>query len=325
LHLSKSERSELGILLKSRKYALRQIAKELKRSVSTISDEIKRNSDKLGRYDSAKANHKSYVRRKYSKFQGMKIVFDKHLWEFIEKHLYDDQSPKAISGRIKRREKNVNYVSKNSIHRYIKSVYGRNIEAYRKSHKRKRRILHKSRAKLTDRTFINKRPKHIEKRLRAGHAESDFIESGKTGKGKLLVVVDRKTRAAFLERIVTVTISDVHKSFLKIKERFPELETITTDNDILLQNHKKLEQLLHIKIYFCDPYSSWQKGTVENTNKYIRRDIPKGSNISTYSKVFIKKLEDKLNRRILECLQYLTPIEALKEVRDKRKKRRRRA
>ena len=315
----------MGILLKSRKYTLRQIAKELKRSVSTISDEIKRNSDKLGRYDSNRANHKSYVRRKDSKFQGMKIVFDKQLREFIEKHLYDDQSPKAISGRIKHREKNVNYVSKNSIHRYIKSVYGRKIEAYRKNRKRKRKISRKSKAKLTDRTFINKRPKHIEKRLRAGHAESDFIESGKTGKGKLLVVVDRKTRVEFLERIVTVTIFDVHKAFLKIKERFPELETITTDNDILLQNHKKLEQLLRIKIYFCDPYSSWQKGTVENTNKYIRRDIPKGSNISAYSKVFIKKLEDKLNRRILECLQHLTPIEALKEVRDKRKKRRRRA
>jgi IS30 family transposase len=315
----------LGILLQSRKYTLRQIAKELKRSISTISDEIKRNSDKLGRYESTKANHKSYVRRKYSKFQGMKIVSDTQLRQFIEKHLYDDQSPKAISGRIKHREKNVNYVSKNSIHRYIKSVYGRKIEAYRKNRKPKRRSPRKSRAQLTDRTFINKRPQHIEKRLRAGHAESDFIESGKTGKGKLLVVVDRKTRAAFLERIVTVTIFDVHKAFLKIKERFPELETITTDNDILLQNHKKLERLLHIKIYFCDPYSSWQKGTVENTNKYIRRDIPKGSSISAYSKVFIKKLEDKLNRRILECLQHLTPIEALKEVRDKRKKRRRRA
>jgi len=111
---------------------------------------------------------------------------------------------------------------------------------------------------------------------------------------------------------------------LKIKERFPELKTITTDSDILLRNDKELEQLLGIKIYFCDPYSSWQKGTVENTNKYIRRDIPKGSSIITYSKVFIKKLEDKLNRRILECLKYRTPIETLEEVRDKRKRKKRR-
>lgn len=301
---------------------MRQLAKELKRSVSTISDEIKRNSDKLGRYDSSKANHKAYVRRKNSKFQGMKIVLDKQLQEFVEKHLYDDQSPRAISGRIKHIEKSINYVSKNSIHRYIKSVYGRKVEAHREKRKQKIRRSHRSKTKLTDRTFINKRPKHIEKRLQAGHAESDFIESGKTGKGKLLVLVDRKTRASFLERIISVNIPNVHKSFLKIKGRFPELRSITTDNDILLQNHKELERLLDIKVYFCDPYSSWQKGTVENTNKYIRRDIPKSSNISTYSKVFIKKLEDKLNRRILECLQHRTPIEALEEVRDKRKKRR---
>lgn len=289
--------------------------------MSTVSEEIKHNSVK-GRYESQKAHHKAYVRRKNSKFQGMRIVLDRELQEFVDTHLYDDQSPRAISGRIKHREKNLQYISKNSIHRYIKSVYGRKIEAYRKKRSQKRRKSQKSRTKLTDRTFISKRPKHIEKRLRAGHAEADFIGSGKTGKGILLVVVDRKTRTAFLERIVIVTIPNVHKSFLKIKERFPELRTITIDNDILLQHHKKLERLLNIKIYFCDPYSSWQKGTVENTNKYIRRDIPKGSSIITYSKVFIKKLEDKLNRRILECLEHRTPLEALGEVRDKRKKRR---
>ena len=303
---------------------MREIAKELKRSVSTISDEITRNNVK-GTYESRKAHHKSYVRRKNSKFQGMKITFDKQLREFVEKHLYDDQSPTAISGRLKYQEKELAYVSKESVYRYIKSVYGRKIESFRKRRKKKGRKRPAEQTKLTNRVFIDKRPKHIEKRLRAGHAEADFIESGKSGKGIILVVVDRKMRVAFLEQILTVTIANVHKAFLKIKGRFPELESITADNDILLQKHRELERMLQVKIYFCHPYHSWEKGTVENTNKYIRRDIPKGSNISAYSKVFIKKLEDKLNRRILECLQHLTPIEALKEVRDKRKKRRRRA
>ncbi|QQR54385.1 IS30 family transposase [Candidatus Peregrinibacteria bacterium] len=86
---------------------------------------------------------------------------------------------------------------------------------------------------------------------------------------------------------------------------------MTTDNDILFQKHKELEKLLGIKIYFCHPYHSWEKGTVENTNKIIRKDIPKGSDISKYSKAFIQRLEEKLNRRPLKCLNYLTPKEAL--------------
>jgi len=117
----------------------------------------------------------------------------------------------------------------------------------------------------------------------------------------------------FLELILEVTIENVHQAFQRIKKRFPELKTITTDNDILLQRHKELEALLNVKIYFCDPYSSWQKGTVENSNKYVRRDIPKGSNMSKCSSRFIKSIEEKLNRRPLKCLSYKTPKEVLDE------------
>ncbi len=251
----------------------------------------------------------------------MKIIENRKLKKFVVEKLYDDQSPRAIAGRLKRREKKLNYVSKNGIYSYIKSVYGRRIEYHRKRRKQRRR---RSRAKLTkllDRTFIDKRPKYIDKRKRFGDAEADFIVSGKSGKGILLVVVDRKTRTSFLERIVSVKITNVHKAFLKIKRRFPDMKTITTDNDILLQRHKELEKLLRIKIYFCHPYHSWEKGTVENTNKYIRKDIPKGSSISSYSRSFIYNLEKKLNRRIMECLKFRTPAEAFGEERKKTKKK----
>lgn len=249
----------------------------------------------------------------------MRIIGDKQLKKFVEQHLYDDQSPTAIAGRLKDQERQLQYVSKDSIYRYIESVYGRKIEAHRKRRKQKRKRRRAKSTKLTDRTFIDKRPQHIAKRMRVGHAEADFLESGKSGKGIILVVVDRKLRVAFLEQILVVTIKNVHKAFLKIKKRFPELKTITTDNDILLQKHKELERLLGVKIYFCHPYHSWEKGTVENTNKYIRRDIPKGSNITLYSKIFIRKLEEKLNRRILKCLKHNTPAEALEEVRKKKR------
>lgn len=91
------------------------------------------------------------------------------------------------------------------------------------------------------------------------------------------------------------------------------MTSVTTDNDILFQKHKVLEKLLKVPIYFCDPYSSWQKGTVENINKHIRKYIPKGTDISQYSRYFINRIEDKLNSRFLKCLGYKTPEETLAE------------
>jgi len=264
-----------------------------------------------------KAHHKAYVRRKDSKYQPMKIIKNNALRELIEYMLYDDQSPPNIADRINKRERYLPSISKDSIYRYIKSIYGRQIEIHRtnkRSRRRKRRIKNKQ---LQDRTFIDKRPQIINKRERLGDIESDFIESGKTGKGMILVAVDRKTRASFLERIVETKIYNVHKAFVRIKKRFPEIKTITTDNDILLKKHKELARLLNVKIYFCHPYHSWEKGTVENANKYIRKDIPKSSDVSKYSKRFIQKLEDKLNRRSLRCLDSMTPNETVELEREK--------
>ena len=190
-------------------------------------------------------------------------------------------------------------------------MYGRKVEYYRKKKKTRRYRRRAKSQKLNDRIFIDKRPEYINKRRRIGDAEADFMVSGKTGKGIILNVTDRKSRMTFLELILEVTIENVHQAFQRIKKRFPELKTITTDNDILLQRHKELEALLNVKIYFCDPYSSWQKGTVENSNKYVRRDIPKGSNVSKRSSRFIKSIEEKLNRRPLKCLGYKTPREVL--------------
>ena len=302
-------------------YSYRNIARKLGRSHTSISDEIKRNSTK-NRYDSKKADEKAYVRRKYAKYQGMKIAENNDLKKYVDSKLYDDQSPEAIAGRIKKYEKHLPKVSKDSIRRYIISVPGRRVEYHRIQYKRKRKQGRKrpKLSKLQDRVFIDKRPKYIQERKYVGDAEADFILSGKTGKGIILSLVCRKIRISFLEQILEVTIPNVHKAFQRIKERFPELKTISTDNDLLLQKHKELEKLLGVKIYFCHPYHSWEKGSIENTNKYIRRDIPKGSDISRCSKRFIQKIEDKLNRRYMKVLKYKTPQEMLNDHR-KHKKR----
>ena len=314
--LSKSERCEIKILL-DKKYSQRSIAISLGRSNGTISEEIKLGSVN-GVYDSFKAHHKAYVRRQNSKYQGMKVVRNRELQKIVDALLYKSQSPENISGRIRVYEKKLPSVSKDSIYRYIKSPYGRRIENFRKKKKARRRYRRPLREKLKDRTFIDKRPSYINKRLRIGDTEADFIVSGKSGRGYILNVTDRKSRMPFLEKILPVSILEVEKAFLRIKERFPELKTITTDNDILFQKHQELERLLDVKIYFCHPYHSWEKGTVENVNKYIRVDIPKGSNISRVSKKFIQSIEVKLQNKIYKVLNYKTPLEVL-EIHRKRK------
>lgn len=169
--------------------------------------------------------------------------------------------------------------------------------------------------------MIDKRPLYIKDRKRVGDCEGDFIASGKGGEGLLFVCADRKSRAPFLEKIYPVSIRCVENAVSRIQKRFPELKTLTLDNDILFIHHKVLERKFHIKIYFCHSHSPWEKPLVENRNKIIRLYIPKGSDISRYSRKYIQKLEDKLQRRIMKCLDYKLPKEILAEHRKRKKKR----
>jgi len=244
-------------------------------------------------------------------------VNHKELRRFVELNLLDGQAPEAISGRIKHHEKDLSNVSKDTIYRYLRSPYGKIIGL-----KLKKKKYCKKRPKVTqleDRVFIDKRPKIIEKRGRVGDLELDFIVSGRGGKGVLMVAVDRKLRVVFMELILKVTVDNIHTACAKIKRQFPELKSITLDNDILFQAHKSLEALLGVPIYFCHPYHSWEKGSVENRNKIIRQFIPKGSDLSQYDGDEVRAIEDYLNDRYLKCLKYATPREKLTIYRAKKK------
>jgi transposase, IS30 family len=278
--------------------------------VSSISEEINNNSVN-NIYNPFKANHKAYIRRHTASFRGLKIVRNKELREFVEINLLEEQSPEAIAGRIKYQEKHLPNISKNTIYDYLDGPYGKLIKDARKKRK-----YYKTRSKvsqLKDRVFIDKRPKIIEKRSRVGDCEADFIVSGKDGKGYLLVLVDRKIRTTFIEQILDISIDNVHIAFQNIKSRFPEMKTITLDNDILFKMHRTLKTLLNIPLYFCHPYHSWEKGTVENTNKCIRQYIPKKCDISRYSEKQIQLIESKCNERFMKCLKYKTPKEMIQE------------
>ncbi len=254
-------------------------------------------------------------------FRGKSVIANKELRRFVEHHLLAGQSPGAISGRIRHQEKYLPYISKNTIYRYLRSPYGKIIGLALKKKKRPQGGSKKKR--LTDRVFIEKRPEIIEKRGRGGDIEADFIVSCRGGRGILLTATDRRLRVTFIEIIYDVSIDEVHQAFLRIKKRFPEMKTITLDNDILFRMHRTLARLLDLRIYFCHPYHSWEKGSIENANKFIRKYVPKGSNLSRYTIRDLSLVERKCNDRFMACLNFATPAEALSEYRQKQKNSRR--
>lgn len=251
----------------------------------------------------------TYVKRKYSQAIGRKIALDSNLKAFVEQHLLDDQSPEAIEGRL-RIEKTIASVSAFAIRRFIKSPYGRRIEAHRIKVFKKKWRRKTPKTILDGKQMIDKRPSKINKRWGLGHMEGDFIVSGKSGKGILLTLTDRKTRKSFVEKILPVSVRNVERALIRMKRRYPEMQSITFDNDLLFLEHKRLERRLVVMIYFCHPRSPWEKPSIEHLNKILRRYIPKSSDISKYSRRVIQKLEEKVNRRFMECLKFLSPNEA---------------
>lgn len=315
-HIEEPERRSIERFLSLGK-STRQIAKALGRSSSSISEEIRKNSIK-GRYLARKANHKSYVRRKYSKIQCLKVAENSELREFVEKNIQKDWSPEAVSGRLKEREKDIEYASCKAIYKFVHSVYGRNIEKHLYSKAvRKRGGSKRKRASWKDeRISIEKRPKRIEKRTQFGHFEGDFIESGKEGKGSVLVLVERKTRYPFLRYLENYTNESVNDLITGTLSR-SFVESVTVDNDIRLQKHKELSVMLGTPVFFCHTQSPHEKGTIENRNKLIRRYIPKRSDLSLF-KDKILNIEDKLRNLPMKCLGWKTPLEAWEEEMRKR-------
>lgn len=299
---------------------MRAIARMIGRGKTTISNELDRNA--VGKtYVASKAQAKADTRRKAAKFQGKKIVANHALQAFIDDALLNWQSPQAIAGRLKAGlEPGLPYVSRNTIETYIASVHGRRIEHQLKvmkaGQKRKRREKHSSESPPGDeKVSIDDRPAVITNRERVGDLEVDFIVSGKNGSGYCLTAADRKLRVGFVRKVLPVTVDLALRALLDIKRVFPELQSISTDNDILWRHHKQLEKALGVPFYFCHPYSSWEKGSVENFNGQARKYVRKGSDISQYSEEYIAGVETKLNNRYMAILGYKTPREALEEYR----------
>jgi len=299
----------------------KEVARTLGKSEGAISYELSENSRKGKPYDPEYAHLRAYQKRWHSKYQGKKIVSDSELRKTVEEYLLDDQSPELISERIERYHKDIPSVSPSVIRKYIASPYGRKIEAHREKLSKRYARRGGRKTSMEGKRMIGKRPRYINTRKRIGDAEGDFILSGRSGKGMLMNITDRKSRAPFLEKIYPVSIPNMERALGRIKKRFPEVRTLTLDNDLLFIHHKRLEERFGIRIYFCHKGSPWEKGSNENRNKIIRKYIPKRTDISKVSRYMISKLEAKLQGRFMKCLKAKSPKEVLEAHRKRKKKR----
>jgi transposase, IS30 family len=294
---------------KSRRF----IAGKLGRSLSSISDEIRVNSVN-GKYSAEKAEHKARVRRQNSKLQCMKVAMDPELKKFVTENILDDQSPEGISGRIKEVRKDLQYVSAKAIYKFVWSPHGRKIEKhlYSKAVHKKGGPKRDTPISIDGRIMIDERPKKVDSRREFGHYEGDFIESGKDGKGSLLVIVERKTRYPFLKYLGDRTTAGVNRAVKEILGDSP-IESLTIDNDISFQKHRELSKLIEAEIFFCHPQSPHEKGTVENRNKAIRRYVKKRCDLSKIPPETFAFAEDKLRNKFMKCLNFKTPAEAFEK------------
>lgn len=311
-HITKVERLEIAILL-GKGYSDRDIAKSLGRCRSSVYRERIRGSVH-GVYDPARANHKAYVRRKYAKYQAMRIVKDMKLREYIETKLVKAEwSPEQVAGRLAH-EAGLQKVSAPTIYTYIRSPYGRQLEyeldlVKKKRQKSKQKWQRKVTA-LEDRVFIDQRPDAANDRSQFGHWEADFIVSGKPyGNTSLLVLHERVSRYTLIAKVKARTVREVENVFIEALPLIGNFESLTLDNDIAFQKHAQLSALIQAPIYFCLPYHSWEKGGVENVNRLIRRYVPKGCDIATYTDREIWDIQHTINGLPRKVLGYRTAKE----------------
>ena len=320
-HIDESERRRIERARESGK-GVREIARMIGRSPGTISEELRRNSVKK-KYSQQKAELKARLRRKKSKLHCLKVAMDPELKKFVTKEIENDQSPESIAGRLQYVENKIQYASTKAIYKFVHSVHGRTIEKhlYSKSVKRHGGPKRGTRKTSIDgRIMIDKRPSRVEKRKEFGHFEGDFIESGRDGRGSLLVLVERKTRYPFLVYTENKTTAHIN-ALISQTLRNVSVKSITLDNDISFQKHKELSELVDATVFFCHAYHSWEKGTVENRNRCVRRYAPKRTDLSTVSLERFREIETILRTRYMKCLDFKTPEETWDSEIKKEKKR----
>lgn len=314
--MSDAERSEISIL-KKRGCGVREIAQALGRSPNTVSYELKKNSAD-GVYDPLKAKQKSRVSRRSRRYQWRKIEHNPNLRTFvIEKLETHDWSPDAIAGYLKHEQSELPTVGKDQIYAWLYSAYGQPYCQHLLSqrYRPKRRNGNKTdRVMIPDRVSITERPQTVEDRQEPGHWEGDTVVSGKRTRSKaaLAVAQERTTRligATLIPNLKPASFTSATNGVLKDKRAL----TLSLDNGIENKQHAVITAATGAVVYFCDPYSSYQKGGVENANKMLRRYLPKGCDLGNYTQAQVDDFVAKINNKPRRCLGYKSALQLATE------------
>src|SRR6476620_1828761 len=304
--LTQEERIRIEVLLQQG-FCFSYIARQLKRSPSTISREVQRNKAPRG-YTGATA-HRSCEKRHRCK--AKRTIFDQAMKDFICAQLQHRRySPELIS--VEGRKHTNAFVSHEWIYQWIwqmKFSQKRSDRAYshlyqylrHAARKRKRGNKRKMRGNILERRWIEQRPKRADDRKQKGHLECDIM-LGKDRKPGLLVVLDRKTRKTWIRHLKNKDSAYVIEKVRRIAQRCGA-KTITFDNDQSLAVHYRIG----IPTFFTHPYSSQEKGSVENRIGLIRMFFHRHTDFSLVSAQQVKKVEDLINHRPLRMFNYKTP------------------
>jgi IS30 family transposase len=288
----------------------REIGQLMRRDASTIGRELRRNSLPRGDYKPASADRIAFSRRRrLSKIERLSRLRD-HVCD----HLAMGWSPEQIAGRL-RLEGSEHEISHESIYRFIYRPNVRKKKLYRFLARAKatrgRRYFKRRREPIPGRRSIHERPQAVDRRQEFGHWEGDLLQF-RTQRGNLLTLVERITRLTLAAPLTSKKAVATDRLLQSIFRRLPQLarRSITFDNGSEFARHQNLSQTLDMKTWFCDPHSPWQRGSIENANGVLRRDLPRKSDLSDYSQQDIHDIVWAINTTPRKCLGFRTPAEA---------------
>jgi len=308
-HISNHQRIELASLYKNG-HSVSDISKQLNLHRSTIYRELKRNSRPRGSYEAYYANNLSEIRKERFAFNRK---FTSEMKVLINDKLENQQwSPEQINGYCT--QKNIPMVSHERIYQYIyqdKENGGSLFKHLRTGQKKykKRYGNHKNpKIIIKNKVSIDKRPEITNSKQRYGDWEIDTI-IGKNHKGAIVTVVERKSSFILIRKLKGKNAKELAKETIRLMMPFKELvHSITSDNGTEFAEHQYIAKKLNAKFYFAHPYSSWERGLSEYSNKLIRQYVPKKSNFEDISVHYLNQVNIKLNNRPRKLLNFDSPL-----------------
>lgn len=286
------------------------IADKLGFNKSTIGREISRNTGGRGyRPKQAQRTAESREQAKHWPYKLNPVVMT-----MIVERLELKWSPEQISNRL-RLEGGAD-ISTETIYRFIdedRETGGNLWRHLRRSGKRRTRRFpsEERRGKIKNAVPISERPKQANKRKNLGHWERDTM-LGKNRKTGVLVITDRKSRFNKFKKLNRRLASGVTNETIKALKGLP-IQSITNDRGQEFADHERCAKKLNVKIYFCEPYSSYQRGTNENRIGILRQYYPKKTDLTQLTNKQLNKVEFEINNRPMKCLDWLTPYEVMME------------